>query len=83
MKPHPGPLCVNCRWFWPRSESCRRLYSATPSPVTGLDVRELFVPARFERRSNFTLFGRPKCGPDGKHFLEGRFTGPPPPPPVR
>ena len=79
MKRHPGPLCIDCRFFWSLHATCCRPTSATPSPVTGLHFDELRVSARSERKNKFTMWGRPKCGPEGKYFIEGRNHAPPPP----
>ena len=74
------PNCVTCRHKAYRENRCIR-ESKGSDVVTGRATR-IARDCYAERSSNRTIFGREKCGPDGR-FWEQREPMPPPPEPSR
>lgn len=73
IKRHEKP-CIQCRHFSAITsgrEVCRRPVAATPCPVNGLKITPLNRSAYTERSGNWSLLGRQKCGPEGRHFWQG------------
>lgn len=54
---------------------CTRPIGASHSRVTGTAVVSLYARCEVERRGHRTLFGRLKCGPDGRFFQPGSRFG--------
>lgn len=83
-KRHEKP-CIQCRHFSVIVNGrnlCKRPLAATTCPVEGLKITCLDASAYSERSGNWSLFGRRKCGPDGRYFMEGRsgqYPSSPPP----
>ncbi|NOW46175.1 hypothetical protein FHW96_002333 [Novosphingobium sp. SG751A] len=82
IKRHEKP-CVQCGHFsviMKGRNRCQRPIAAAACPVDGLKITHLDRSAYSERSNDWSLFGRQKCGPDGRYFKEGRsgqFPSPP------
>lgn len=65
------PICNDCRHRVRKLRDgvlCNRVLTTRHDPVEGPVRVRLNAPAHRERASDRTLFGRTRCGPDGRFF---------------
>jgi hypothetical protein len=63
-------FCLNCKWHgWGlEGTACVRPLSQAVDPVTGAYSNTVGADPHIERRFRKTLFGRVRCGPEGKFW---------------